>query len=158
MRHLVCFAALAVLTAIPAIEAQAPPRVDALAWMAGSWAGNDGRNDHEEHWTAPRGSTMVGMHRTMRGGRTVEFEFFRIEERDGALVYLSQPGGRSPATPFTARSVEGTRVVFENLAHDFPQRLIYWLDGDVLGARIEGTVDGKLRSQEWRWARSSLAP
>lgn len=140
------------------LHAQAPPRVDALAWMAGSWAGRDGRFDHEEHWTAPRGGTMVGMHRTIGTGRTVEFEFFRIEERDGALVYLSQPGGRSPATPFTARTVERERVVFENPAHDFPQRILYWKDGDALRARIEGTLDGRSRSQEWRWTRGALTP
>ncbi len=30
------------------------------------------------------------------------------------------------------------RVVFENTAHDFPQRIIYWKDGNDLRARIEG--------------------
>jgi hypothetical protein len=154
LRALVVFAASACVD----VRAQEPPAITALAWMAGSWAGNDGRFDHEEHWTAPRGGAMVGMHRTLGQGRMVEFEFFRIEERNGALIYLSQPNGRSPATPFTSRAVEDGRVVFENLAHDFPQRIIYWKDGVALRARIEGTFDGKARSQEWRWSRASLAP
>jgi hypothetical protein len=136
----------------------AGPDVSALAWLAGSWSGNDGRDGHEEHWTAPKGGAMVGMHRTVRDGRMVEFEFFRIEEQNGRLVYLSQPGGRSPATPFTLATLASGRAVFENLAHDFPQRLIYWKDGDALRARIEGTVDGKSRAMEWRWTRSSLMP
>jgi len=144
------------LVAGPA-HAQTTP-VSALAWMAGSWAGADGRVEHEEHWTAPKGGAMVGMHRTVRDGRMVEFEFLRIEEREGALVYLSMPGGRSPATPFTLKSLEGQRVVFENAAHDFPQRVIYWKDGSDLRARIEGTIAGQDRSTEWHWTRSSLAP
>lgn len=139
-------------------QTAATPAVSALAWLAGSWAGRDGRDDHEEHWTAPKGGAMVGMHRTMRDGRMVEFEFFRIEEQNGRLVYLSQPGGRSPATPFTLTTLAGERAVFENLAHDFPQRLIYWKDGDALRARIEGTVNGKERSMEWRWTPAALAP
>ena len=142
-----------------ALHAQEPaPSISALAWMAGSWSGNDGADEHEEHWTAPKGGAMVGMHRTVRQGRMVEFEFFRVEAQNGRLVYLSQPGGRSPATPFTLKALEPERVVFENAAHDFPQRLIYWKDGNALRARIEGTMNGKERSMEWRWTRSALAP
>lgn len=130
--------------------------VTALAWMAGSWAGTEGRFDHEEHWTAPGGGAMVGMHRTVGNGRMVEFEFLRIEERDGTLVYLSMPGGRSPATPFTLSELGRERVVFENATHDFPQRVLYWKDGAALRARIEGIDNGRTRSLEWRWAPSSL--
>lgn len=44
------------------------------------------------------------------------------------------------------------KVVFENREHDFPQRIIYWLDDDgSLRARIEGTIGGQSRSQEWKW-------
>ncbi len=150
-----------VMVAVPLAPLRAqrsPAGIGALAWLAGSWAGSDGRNDHEEHWTAPKGGAMVGVHRTVRDGRMVEFEFLRIEEQNGTLVYLSMPNGRSPATPFTLTALDGERVVFENLAHDFPQRLIYWKDGGALRARIEGTIDGKKRSMEWRWVRSVLAP
>jgi len=148
---------LAMVQAAVPVRAQSSS-VTALAWMAGSWAGSDGRVEHEEHWTAPKGGAMVGMHRTIRDGRMVEFEFLRIEAQQGTLVYLSMPGGRSPATPFTVKSLEGERVVFENAAHDFPQRVIYWKEGNDLRARIEGTIAGQDRSTEWRWTRSSLAP
>lgn len=150
-------ALLVLISAAGPAHAQTTP-VSVLDWMAGSWAGADGRVEHEEHWTAPKGGAMVGMHRTVRDGRMVEFEFLRIEERQGALVYLSMPNGRSPATPFTLKSLEGQRVVFENLAHDFPHRVIYWRDGDDLRTRIEGVVNGKERSMEWRWSRAILAP
>lgn len=158
MRQLVTgMVLLAMVQAAEPVRAQ-PSSVTALAWMAGSWAGSDGRVEHEEHWTAPKGGAMVGMHRTIRSGRMVEFEFLRIDEQQGTLVYLSMPGGRSPATPFRVKSLDAERVVFENSTHDFPQRVIYWKDGSDLRARIEGTVDGKERSTEWRWMRSSLAP
>jgi len=152
---------VSVMVAVPLAPLRAQPSssgIGALAWLAGSWAGSDGRNDHEEHWTAPKGGAMVGVHRTVRDGRMVEFEFLRIEEQKETLVYLSMPNGRSPATPFTLTSIEGQRAVFENSAHDFPQRVIYWKDGEALRARIEGAVDGKTRSMEWRWTRSSLTP
>jgi hypothetical protein len=156
--RVVCLALVAGATAQLQAQPAPAPAIAALAWLAGSWSGNDGLDEHEEHWTVPKGGAMVGMHRTVRQGRMVEFEFFRVEEQNGRLVYLSQPGGRGPATPFTLATLDGERVVFENRAHDFPQRLIYWKDGDALRARIEGSTNGKERSMEWRWTRSALAP
>lgn len=120
--------------------------------MAGSWTGTSHGVDMEEHWTAPKGQSMVGMHRDTGKGRTLGFEFLRIEQRGAEIVYLSMPNGRSPATPFPLKEMAGTRVVFENPTHDFPQRIIYWKDGADLRARIEGTQDGKAGGEEWRWS------
>ena len=109
--------------------------------MTGSWVGTSQGVEMEEHWTAPKGGSMIGMHRDVARGRTISFEFLRIEVQKEQIVYLSMPNGRSPATPFPLKEVSGTRVVFENPAHDFPQRIIYWKDGNDLLARIEGTMN-----------------
>lgn len=131
---------------------QAKPTLADLAWMAGSWAGTANGVEMEEQWTAPKGGSMIGLHRDVARGRTVSFEFLRIEQQGDAVVYLSMPNGRSPATPFPLKEAGGARVVFENPAHDFPQRVIYWKDGADLRARIEGTENGKAASMEWRWS------
>jgi hypothetical protein len=128
-----------------------PPALEGLSWMAGSWAGTLDGIEMEEHWTRPKGNSMIGMHRDVGRGRTLVFEFLRIEQQGGAIVYLSMPNGRSPATRFPLKEAQGARVVFENLAHDFPQRIIYWKDGADLRARIEGTQNGKASGAEWRW-------
>jgi hypothetical protein len=96
---------------------------------------------------------MVGMSRTVARGRTVAFEFLRIEAREGRLAYLASPGGR-PATRFElVRSAEG-EAVFENLAHDFPKRIHYRKlpDGGLL-ARIEGDGTEKQKPMEFRFGR-----
>jgi hypothetical protein len=137
-------------------QASKPVLAD-LVWMAGSWSGSTARGvEMEEHWTAPKGNTMIGTHRDVAGGKTRLFEFLRIEQQGDQIVYLSMPNGRSPATPFPLKELSGTRVVFENPAHDFPQRIIYWKDGNDLRARIEGTMNGKAGSEEWRWSPSTL--
>ena len=110
----------------------------------------------EEHWTSPGGGTLVGMHRDVSNGRTASFEFLRIEEQNGRLVYLASPRG-APATPFVAMEIGRERIVFENKAHDFPQRVLYWREGANLCARVEGTMQGKPAAEEWRWSPSSLA-
>jgi hypothetical protein len=135
--------------------AEAPKaKLDQLAWMAGAWQGPDGDAQVEEHWIAPKGGTMLGVNRTVSGGRTVEFEFLRIEQQGDSLVYLASPGGR-PATPFKLVESGEARAVFENPNHDFPRRVSYRLNADgSLTARIEGTRGGKPASKEWTWRRA----
>jgi len=149
---------LAVIAALTSGRTQqaAKPSIAALAWLSGSWSGTSGGVDMEEHWTAPKGDSMIGVHRDVAKGRTSSFEFLRIEQQGDQIVYLSMPNGQCPATAFPLKEASGARVVFENPQHDFPQRIVYWKDGQNLRARIEGTINGKAGSEEWRWSPSRL--
>lgn len=132
-------------------EAAEKPDLASLSWMAGSWGGEDGSTRMEEHWTAPRGGVMLGLHRDVKGEKKAFFEFLRIEEQGEAIVYVAMPQAR-PATPFTLVETGPTRVVFENPEHDFPQRILYWRTPDgFLHARVEGKQGGKVGSEEWAW-------
>ena len=64
--------------------------------MEGTWVSSAGARIVEERWTPPGGGTMLAVSRTLSGERLVEFEYLRIVERDGSLVYIAQPGGRPP--------------------------------------------------------------
>jgi hypothetical protein len=57
-------------------------------------------------------------------------------------------------TDFTLVDIE-EQAVFENINHDYPQRIIYkkMLD-DSLFARIEGTVDGVDNFEEFRYGNA----
>jgi hypothetical protein len=141
-----------------AATSAAAPRLDSLAWMAGSWVSDSAGTRTEEHWTAPIGGLMVGMNRLVIGGQARAFEFMHIREQGDTIVYLAQPSGR-PATPFTMIELGNRRAMFENRAHDFPQRIIYWLAPDgSLKARVEGTVKGAEQYEEYGWQRGALAP
>jgi len=124
------------------------------SWMAGAWTTTLDGAQVEERWTDARGNLMIGMNRTVYPNGKTSFEFLRIELRDGKPVYLAMPGGRSPATAFPMKSQTASRIVFENLGHDFPQRVLYWRDGEKLCGRVEGTMDGKAAGEEWCWARA----
>ena len=126
-----------------------------LAWMAGNWSGTQGGVEMEEYWQPPKGKTMLGLHRDVAGGRTVSFEFLRIEATPEAITYWASPRGR-PATPFRLIEQKEKRAVFENAKHDFPQRIIYWLSNDgALHAKIEGNMNGKPAAEEWTWHKAA---
>ena len=132
-------------------EAGVATDVSALAWMAGHWRGVDEGTSMEELWTAPAGGTLLGVHRDVKGARTVSWEFLRIETTPDGIVYQASPMGRPP-TPFKLVESGERRAVFANPQHDFPKRILYWLATDgALHARIEGDAG---KSMEWRWERA----
>lgn len=124
-----------------------------LAWMTGHWISDGDGMYMEEYWLAPRGGLMMGLHRDVPAKGGAFFEYLRIEHAAGETIYHASPQGR-PATPFKLIRSEGIRAVFENKAHDFPQRILYWLDGNGrLHARIEGEEKGVAKSMDWVYQR-----
>jgi len=145
-------ATVAILT-VPSLGEELPTHSLAqLAWMAGAWRGEAGDVESEEVWTEPKGGVMLGLHRDARAGRPASWEYLRIEEGPGGIVYQASPGGAAP-TPFRLVELAASRAVFANPDHDFPKRIVYWLGEDgTLHARAdagEGT-----QGPEWAWRPS----
>ena len=138
----------------PTMTPGADGDVERLTWLSGCWTQPRTNGLVEEQWMAPRGGSMLGMSRTVIGGKTVEYEFLRIAVVGNALAYVAKPSGQAEAT-FPVKSIDDGVVVFENLAHDFPQRIIYRRTADGVTARIEGTVKGETRGRDFPYLRCS---
>jgi hypothetical protein len=154
MLRTLLIAIAALIVALPLRAQEKKPSLADLNWLTGSWLEKRDGVETEEHWIAPKGGLMLGVNRTTRTGGRTSHEFLRIAEREGgAIAYLAQPAGAA-ITVFPLKELKDKHVVFENLKHDFPQRISYRLDEQGrLVARIEGKVDGAARSQEWTWER-----
>lgn len=140
-----------ILLSMIALSAAASDQsISRLHWLSGCWAPVDRESGSEEHWMLPAGGSMLGMSRTIRGSRTVAFEFMRIsEDHDGRIVFIASPSGQPGAT-FRMAALTDNEVVFESPEHDFPQRVIYRrLPDDGLLGRIEGTIDGEAKSVDF---------
>lgn len=146
---------IAALAQGPSLDAQhvRPPAAAAIAqvaWLAGSWIGSSGPATFDERWSPAAGGAMLAVSRTVKSDTMVAFEFLRIVERDGHLVYVAQPGGRPP-TDFTATAVSSDSVTFENPAHDCPKMIRYAKQADgTLEARVS---DGGQRAEVYIFKR-----
>ncbi len=129
------------------------PDLEPLSWLAGHWVGLVEGARVEEHWTQPSGGTMLGMNRTVVGARTVFFEHLRIEHTPEGIVLVASPMGRPP-TRFRLVAGGEHEAVFENPEHDFPRRIVYRRDGNVLHARIEGVEAGHAKVVTWTFVRA----
>jgi hypothetical protein len=132
--------------AVPARPAPASASLKQLAWLPGEWSGVKGRASIEERWTPAAGGAMLAVSRTIAGDRLVAFEFLRIVERDGGLVYIAQPNGRPP-TEFVLTKIDAGSATFENPDHDFPKAIRYARrDDKSLEATISGANGDKAQS------------
>ena len=132
--------------------------IDKLGWMQGCWMPEGAEKGSLEQWTSAEGGSLFGVSRTVKSGKTTAFEFIQIREiTPGQLAYIAQPSGRPP-TSFPLARQEGAAFVFENLAHDFPQRVIYRPDGmHGMLARVEGMAKGKVKGVDFPMHRVSCA-
>jgi hypothetical protein len=136
--------------ASPFVSAQdKKPTLADLGWLSGSWDNGDTLRRYEEQWMKPGGTSMLGMSRTVGKGRTVAHEFLQIkQDTTGEIFYVANPSGQSQAAFKLVKFGTG-ELVFENPEHDFPQRIVYRLNGDTLVARIEGVNKGKQRGVDF---------
>jgi hypothetical protein len=143
--RLLCFALFT--TACSVSAENTPSRTP--DWLSGYWLSCE-EGQVAENWTGAGSGMLLGTNLTR--GEQMGFEFLRIgANANGGYSYYSMPNGRSPATEFVMVSLEGERAAFENLTHDFPQRIIYERSGDALHARIE-SADGS-QGMDWTFRR-----
>jgi hypothetical protein len=105
--------------------------IDDLKWLEGAWVGTRSTGStFEERWSPAKGGAMLAVSRSVNAsGRMTAFEYLRIVERDGGLVYVAQPGGAAP-TEFVLSELSPTRAVFDNPRHDYPKRIVYELSAE----------------------------
>jgi uncharacterized protein DUF6265 len=125
-------------------SAQEAPTVEDLSFLTGCWQGTMGSLDMREYWTETEGGMLMWTTRFFRDGEVVDWEFGLVYEGESGVTMLPFPRGSQSEHDFPLVRWDG-EFVFENLAHDFPVRIIYVRDGETgLAPRIEGS-DGESR-------------
>lgn len=127
-----------------AIAQDAKPTVESLAWISGCWELNSNGRTTTERWGKATENLLLGTSQTTRGNKSVSFEYLRIMNTPQGFAYVAKPSNAKEETSFPIKTTGEKEVVFENLKHDFPQRIIYkQTKADTLSARIEGPMNGK---------------
>lgn len=143
-----------VLLLAMALAACAPPAVEEmfpLAWFEGSWISCSDGVEVIETWSRD-GEVLAGVNTTRRNADAEpSIERMRLVVHEGGGASFFALVADQPETEFRAPEANAARLVFENAAHDFPQRVIYERDGDDLVARIEGEIEGAAESMDWRF-------
>jgi hypothetical protein len=130
-------------------------KLDDLKILEGFWLCKIENSETEEFWLPAKGKMILGLNRTVANSGKSAFEFLRIYQQEEEIFYTASPNGK-PATLFKLIEFQSGKMIFENLEHDFPQRIVYTFQAEnEMIARIEGEVNGKLKFTEWKFIRQN---
>jgi hypothetical protein len=139
----------AAASSAPSAAKSVAPTIDQLAWIHGCWEGKVNLRDFREEWLPLRGDMMIGASQTVSQGKTLDFEYLRIDSRPDGVYYVAVPAGKKETSfRLVGKAEEGPDEIFtfDNATDEFPQRIIYRRGTDGwLYAHVEGKVNGEER-------------
>lgn len=118
-----------------------------LAWLRGCWRGSVNHREFREYWMPGQGDIMVGVGQVALDGRMSDYEYLRLESRDGAIVFSQFSGDRKEVAfrlATTTTDEKDSVFTFTNTVDAFPARLIYRRSGvdGWLYETVEGSLNG----------------
>lgn len=118
-------------------------------WLIGTWENKTAKGSTYETWTKSAQGELLGKSYMLNVADTVVFETIRLVAENGKLLYIPTVKNQNNALPVRFFSVKITpsTLVFENVNHDFPQKITYnKITPDSLVAEISGLKNGTPRS------------
>ena len=128
--------------------------IEQFSWLTGKWAGTDDDTDFFEEWETIKGTSMNGRGGAIVGPDTVFSERIKMEQRGDDIFYTPSVSENGGAVDFKFTGLKNDSIIFENPAHDFPQRIVYFRQSDEkLYACIDGLENGKYNRLEFFYTK-----
>lgn len=127
-----------------------------LHLLVGTWKMETSKGALYEIWQKVNDSTLRGHSYKLNGKDTVVLEQVDLIKRGGKIQYIPvvKDQNNGEAVIFTLSKTENDIYMFENSAHDFPQKVVYTLPANkMLHAWIEGNIGGKLKQINYRYTK-----
>lgn len=125
--------------------------------LCGKWMDVNKDNAFNEEWSRENDKLIVGKGYVLSENDTVFIEKLSIEIDENSVVYAAEVSNQNKdmKVPFAAVKQTKNKVVFENVQHDFPQRIIYNLKSDKeLRVAIEGYENGVYRKLKFDFLKA----
>lgn len=159
------FLTLLLLISLPTIGWSLPAGpstpLEALGFMSGTWTGQQGTTQIEEHWSIAQGQAMMGMFRLVSSGTPIFYEFMQIERKpDGIRLHIRHfgPGMTSwqneqSTMVFQLQEYRPNSATFKRSEDD--EKLTYTKHpGDELVIVLSQLQNGKPSESTFRFKRS----
>jgi len=116
----------------PQVHARGCGTVESLKWLVGDWHSENGTLKINESWQKISAKTFEGYGSTysIEKNKVVSSETLRLVEMSGEIFYIAKVASNKLPITFKLTSCTANSVIFENSAHDFPQRISYQLKNE----------------------------
>ena len=121
-------------------------------WLIGEWKCVTTKRVLHEVWWVKNDSCLAERSYFLKNADTVQLETVNLEEHQGKLFYIPTLKDENNGKPvlFKQTSATQNQLVFENLEHDFPQKITYTrITADSLLAETSGIVNGQFRNVQF---------
>lgn len=128
-------------------------QLEKMNWLIGSWEHLMPEGLLTETWTQENDSTFIGKSYFIINNKdTVHSEQIELTEQQEVLVYSATVKGQNNDEPvdFKLNSDTDNAFSFENLKHDYPQKIVYKkINETSLIAIISGKQQGKQTQESY---------
>jgi len=115
-------------------------------WIIGTWQHTDKQgNVSYETWKKVSEKELNGKSYVIIENDTTVFEELTLLQKNDSLFYIAKVKGHNEDSPvcFSLKSLNKEKMEFENLQHDFPQKISYQnIQNDSLIAIVSGVQNG----------------
>lgn len=123
--------------------------IEKAGWLIGSWQNVSENEISTEIWEKKNDSVFIAKSFVLVNKDTVFSETISIERHGRSLFYIPtvKEQNQGQAVEFLMIECLNNKLVFENLKHDFPQKISYTkITHDSIVAEISGIEEGKQKS------------
>jgi hypothetical protein len=128
-----------------------------LHTLCGMWSMETKKGMLYERWQKVNDSTLSGKSYRVNKTDTVMLEDVDLVIRNYNIYYIPRTTGQNDEKPvtFTLKTMADSKYVFENLQHDFPQKIVYELPlNNGLHAWIEGNTSSGAKRLDYTYKKS----
>lgn len=121
-------------------------------WLLGKWENQTPRGKMVEEWIKMNDSTYNGKSYMITATDSVPLESVVLKKEGIDFYYIPTVKGQNNEQPVKFRLTSGAAgsMVFENPAHDFPQKITYTMESEKsLVAEISGVVNRQNRARKF---------
>ena len=121
-------------------------------WLIGKWENTSPDGVLTENWEKVNDSTFSAASYFIKGEDTIHSESIVLAQKGETLTYIATVKGQNEGKPvaFPSTSETENKLVFENLKHDYPQKITYTKGANnTLTAEISGNLNGKQTTEKF---------
>jgi len=154
MKKLVLLASL--LLVISCKKDNLADKLNPAQWIIGSWEQKTDKGILTESWQRQNDSVFVGSCYFINESDTLHSETILLEQRADSITYSANVKGQNndKAVPFRLTTANTNSLVFENLKHDYPQKIVYQKNkSNGLVVTISGILQGKKNEEKYSFTK-----
>lgn len=129
------------------------PEFEKFTWLIGTWSSVTDKAHYQETWTKTNDSTLIGFAFMLSKTDTLFSEKLMILFSKKEIFYIAKVPDQNDGALIRFKLTKNERGlhIFENHAHDFPQKILYLMkSNDQMLASVSGVEDGVFHKEDFQ--------